>query len=183
MSSLPLSRTANATSCCGGSRHRPGRAVPISSVATSSSNIHGRSSARVHLYRNSRVARYLQARRMKVAIGLYFILCVTLSALLFTWTIMSTVDQQQQLQQRSNNNLRLGIASNSKSSTAMKLLQRFKRGRQNNQKILGSLGEENASASTQPQQELLQPSLQERRAAEALRIPDDEPVVQVIITR
>ena len=35
------------------------------------------------------------AQRLRAAICLYFVLCVSLSALLFTWTVTSTLDQQE----------------------------------------------------------------------------------------
>ncbi|CAB9522524.1 expressed unknown protein [Seminavis robusta] len=124
---------------------------------------------------NSQSKRSLK-RRLQILIGLYFVLCVSLSALLFTWTVAKTVDHTES-------------SSGGFGGTTSFLRNPFRR-------VTMSRNMLQVSQSQQQQQHAhlqlaSQQALQQQRrdddlslnVPEHLRIPDDEPVVHIINTR
>ena len=113
-----------------------------------------------------------KARRLRWAIGLYFTLCLSLSVLLFTWTFTATLDNDN----NSNNNR--GWRRRTSSSNAALLRDPF-------QQVSQGSGGRVVSRSlwTTSENNMIKHPPQQLVVPEELRIPDDEPVVQIINTR
>jgi hypothetical protein len=132
-----------------------------------------------------------RARRLRFAIGLYFVLCVCLSTLAFTWMMASTVDHGGHLTSynafvaSSLPNLRNPFQRVSMSRNMLQQSEEYEtheiepsQDQHHQQTEAGQLG--------RPKKEQEQNTVvpfSNSQVPVYLRIPDEEPVVQVISTR
>lgn len=139
-------------------------------------------------FANSRNSKQQRARRLRFAIRLYFVLCVSLSALVFTWMLASTVERHHlpynPFVASSLSNLRNPFR---RVSLSRDMLQQSDdeqtHGAQQQQQQQRTEAEQLVGRSKQEQGQDTVVPFSNSQVPVHLRIPDDEPVVQVISTR
>lgn len=132
-----------------------------------------------------------KARRLRLAIGLYFVLCVSFSVLLFTWTVTSTIHQTRPLTEQQQQQVKTGlrdpfrrIAMSRDMLTAHNHQQTDKKKSEMPQQQQASprLRLQSGQLQSESNKDLATPSTI-ANVPEYLRIPDDEHVVQIVNTR